>query len=289
MRCEFLKAHRGEFGPIRKACEVLGVSKSEYYDYLKRRKSNAQIEREALEGFVVEKFELHKGRYGYRRINRELRRDGIAVSEKRVLSVMRKLGLKAKGATRRHRRAKAVEMGDPRVNLVNRMFAGGSRATASGWATSPTSAPPRAGSTWQPSSTHGTARSSAGRMSERITEKLVVDALEQAVGREDPPADFSLVFHDDQGVQYTSRAFQRCLESHGIAQSMSRPGNPWDNALAESFFKTLKRELVKGREYKTRDEARQDIFKYIELYYNRQRMHSAIGYNAPCDLEREAA
>lgn len=69
---------------------------------------------------------------------------------------------------------------------------------------------------------------------------------------------------------------------------MSRPGNPWDNALAESFFKTLKRELVAGKAYRTRDEARQDIFKYIELYYNRQRMHSAIDYNAPCDLEREA-
>jgi len=70
---------------------------------------------------------------------------------------------------------------------------------------------------------------------------------------------------------------------------MSRPGNPWDNALAESFFKTLKRELVKGKECKTRDEAKQDIFKYIELYCNRQRMHSSIGYNAPCDLERDAA
>lgn len=216
MRCEFLKAHRGEFGPIRKACEILKVSKSEYCDYIKRRKSNAQIEREALEGFVVEKFKLHKSRYGYRRINRELRKDGIFVSEKRVLNTMRKLGLQAKGATRKHRRAKAV-------------------------------------------------------------------------GREDPPADFSLVFHDDQGVQYTSRAFQRRLESHGIAQSMSRPGNPWGNALAESFFKTLKRELVKGKRYRTREEARQDIFKYIELYYNRQRMHSAIDHNAPCDLERGAA
>ena len=81
----------------------------------------------------------------------------------------------------------------------------------------------------------------------------------------------------------------RCLESHGIAQSMSRPGNPWDNALAESFFKTLKRELVNGKGYKTREEAKQDAFKYIELYYNRQRMHSSIGYNAPCDLERDVA
>ncbi len=126
-------------------------------------------------------------------------------------------------------------------------------------------------------------------MSERMTEKPVTDALEQAVGRESPPDDFSLVFHDDQGSQHASRAFQRCLESHGIAQSMSRPGNPWDNALAESFFKTLKRELVNGKGCKTREEAKQDVFKYIELYYNRQRMHSSIGYNAPCDLERDVA
>ena len=126
-------------------------------------------------------------------------------------------------------------------------------------------------------------------MSERMTEKLVTDALEQAVGRESPPDDFSLVFHDDQGSQHASRAFQRCLESHGIAQSMSRPGNPWDNALAESFFKTPERELASGKGYKTREEAKQDVFKYIELYYNRQRMHSSIDYNAPCDLERDVA
>ena len=122
-------------------------------------------------------------------------------------------------------------------------------------------------------------------MSGLITEKLVTDALEQAVGRESPPDDFSLVFHDDQGSQYTSRAFQRCLEPHGIAQSMSRSGNPWDNAPAESLFKTLKRELVNGKGCKTREEAKQDVLKYIELHNNRQRMHSSIGYNAPCDLE----
>ena len=120
-----------------------------------------------------------------------------------------------------------------------------------------------------------------------MTEKLVADALEQAVGREGPPEGFSLVFRDDQGSQYTSRAFQRRLESHGIAQSMSRPGNPWDNAPAESFFKTLKGELTNDEGCKTREEAKQDVFKYIELYRNGQRMHSSIGYNAPCDLERD--
>ena len=126
-------------------------------------------------------------------------------------------------------------------------------------------------------------------MSGRMTEKLVADALEQAVGRESPPDGFSLVFHDDQGSQHASRAFQRCLESHGIAQSMSRPGNPWDNALAESFFKTPERELASGKGYKTREEAKRDVFKYIEINYNRQRMRSSIGYNAPCDLERDIA
>lgn len=126
-------------------------------------------------------------------------------------------------------------------------------------------------------------------MSGRMTEKLVADALEQAVGRESPPDGFSLVFHDDQGSQHASRAFQRCLKSHGIAQSMSRPGNPWDNALAESFFKTPERELASGKGCKTREEAKRDVFKYIELNYNRQRMRSLIGYNAPCDLERDIA
>ena len=288
MRCEFIKAHRGEFGPIRKACEILRVSRSEYYDYLNRPKSNAQIGREALEGFVVEKFELHKGRYGYRRINRELRRDGIVVSEKRVLAVMRRLGLQAKGTARKHRRAKPVEKGDPRVNLINRVFDVDARNRL--WVGDITYIDTDEGWLYLAAVIDAWHRKVVGwSMSGRITEKLAIDALEQAVGREDPPDDFSLVFHDDQGSQYTSRAFQRCLESHGIAQSMSRPGNPWDNAVAESFFKTLRRELINDRRYKTRDEARQEVLKHIELYYNRQRLHSKNGYMAPCDLERDAA
>ena len=221
MRREFLKEHRGELGPIRKACEILCVSKSEYYDYVKRRKSNARIGREALEGFVAERLDLHKGRHGYRRINRELRRDGIVVGEKRVLAVMRKLGLQAKGASRKHKRAKAVETGDPRVNLVDRAF--GAEARNKLWVGDITYI--GTGEGWLCLATVIDAfhRKVVGwSMSGRMTEKLVTDALEQAVGRESPPDDFSLVFHDDQGSQYTSRALQRCLESHGIAQSMCR-------------------------------------------------------------------
>lgn len=285
MRLGFLKEHRGELGPIRKACGILRVSKSEYHDYVKRRKSNAQIEREALGGFVAERLDLHRGRHGYRRINRELRRDGIVVSEKRALAVMRKLGLQAKGASRKHKRAKAVEMGDPRVNLVDRAFDAEARNKL--WMGDITYIGTGEGWLYLATVIDAFHREAAGRaMPGRMTEKLVTDALEQAVGRESPPDDFSLVFHDDQGSQRTPRAFQRCLESHGIAQSMSR-SNPWDNALAESFFKTLGRELVNGKGYKTRGEAKQDVFKYIELYYNRRRMRSSIGYSASCDLERD--
>lgn len=288
MRCELVRAHGGEFGPIRKACEILRVSRSEYYDCLNRPKSNARIGREALEGFVVEKFGLHRGRYGYRRINRELRRDGIVVSEKRVLAVMRRPGLQAKGTARKHGRAKPVERGDPRASLINRVFDAGARNRL--WVGDITYIDADEGWLCLAAVIDAWHRKVAGwSMSGGITEKLAIDAPGQAVGREDPPDGFSLAFHDDRGSQYTSRAFRRCLESHGIAQSMSRPGNPWDNAVAESFFKTLKRELINDRRYKTRDEARQEAFKYIELYHNGQRLHSKNGYMAPCGLERDAA
>ena len=286
MRRESLKEHRGELGPIGKARGILRVPKSEYRDFVKRRKSNAQIGREALGGFAAERLDLHKGRYGYRRINREPRRDGAVVSEKLVLAVMRKLGLQAKGASRKHKRAKAVETGGPRVDLVDRAF--DAEARNKPWAGDITCIGTGEGWLYLATVIDAFHRRVAGwSMSGRMAGKLVADAPGQAVGREGPPDDFSLAFHDDQGSQHASRAFRRCLEPHGIARSMSRPGNPWDNALAESLFKTLKREPVNGKGHKTRGEAKQDVFKYIELYCNRQRMHSSIGHSAPCDLERD--
>ena len=111
----------------------------------------------------------------------------------------------------------------------------------------------------------------------------------QAVGREGPPDDGGLVFHDDQGAQHTSRSFRRRLDPHGIAQPVSRPGTPPDDAAAESFSKTLKRELAEERSCGTGDEAEQDIFKYIELYYNGVRMRSALGYTSPVEYERQYA
>ena len=177
------------------------MSKSGCHGFLGRRKSNAQTGREALERFVAETFDRHGGRYGYRRINRELRRSGIVVSEKRFLNVMRRLGLQAKGATRRHRGSRPVEKGDPRVSLANRVFDVDSRNRL--WVGNITCIPASEGWPCLAAVVDAWHRKVVGwSMSDRITEKLAIDALEQAVGREDPPSDCSLAFHDDQGVQY---------------------------------------------------------------------------------------
>lgn len=164
------------------------VSKSGFYEHLGRRRSNAQTEREALEGFAVEAFERRKGRYGYRRIDRELRKSGIAVSEKRVLRIMRKLGLAGKGATREHRIRKKVEPGDPRSNLVGRAFTVGGRNRL--WAGGIACMPAREGRLYLAAATGAFSRKVAGRsMSERIAGKVAIDAIGRAVGREGPPDD----------------------------------------------------------------------------------------------------
>ena len=264
------------------------ASKSGFYEYLGRKKSNARIEREALEGLVVEAFGRRRGRYGYRRIDRELRKSGIAVSEKRALRTMRKLGLAGRGATRKHRIQEKVGPGDPRLNLAERAFAVGGRNKL--WAGGIACMPAREGWLYLAAVTGAFSRKVAGwSMSERITGKVAIDAIGRAVGGEGPPDDGSLVFHGDQGARHASRSFQRCLGSHGIVQSVSRPGTPLDNAAAESFFKTLKRELAEGRSYGTRDEAKQDIFKCIELYCNRVRMHPALDCMSPVEYERQYA
>lgn len=227
------------------------VSKSGFYEYLGRKKSNARIEREAPEGFAVEAFGRRRGRYGYRRIDRELRKSGIAVGEKRALRIMRKLGLAGKGATRKHRIRKRVEPGDPRSNPAERAFTAGGRNRL--WAGGIAYMPAREGRLYLAAAIDDFSRKVAGRsMSERITGKVAIDAIEQAVGGEGPPDDGGLVFHDDQGAQHASRSFRRCLGSHGMVRSVSRPGTPLDNAVAESFFKTLKRELAEGRGHGTR-------------------------------------
>jgi transposase InsO family protein len=124
-------------------------------------------------------------------------------------------------------------------------------------------------------------------MGARLTGDLVQQALTMAVQQRRPPA--GLLHHSDRGSQYTATAYQQMLTTHGITASMSRRGNCWDNACVESFFGTLKRELIAHRQYRTRAEATQEIFEYIEVFYNRQRRHSTLGYCAPAEFEARTA
>ena len=212
----------------------------------------------------------------------------MVVGEKRVLAVMRGLGPQAKGTARKHGRARPVEKGGPRADPIDRVF--DVDAGNGPWVGDIAYIGTDGGRPCLAAVMDAWRREVVGRsMSDRTAEKLATDALGQAVGRENPPEDFSLVFHDDQGGRYASRASRRCLESHGMAQPMPGPGNPRDDAVAEPFLKTLERELVDDGRCKSRDEARQEASKYIELHCNRQRLRSENGYMAPCDLERGAA
>ena len=252
------------------------VSKSGFYEHLGRKKSNAQMEREA-QGPL--RLPAHRPRTA---------KSGIAASGKRVLHIMQKLGLAGRGAARERRIQKKVEPGDPRLNLAERAFAvgGRNRLRAGGIAYMPASE----GRLYLAAAIDAFSRKVVGRsMSGRIAEKVAIDAIGQAVSREGPPDDGGLVFRDDQGAQRASRSFRRCLDSHGIARSASRPGTPSGNAVAGSFFETLKRESAEERSYGTRDEAKQDIFKHIEPYYDRVRMHPTLGYMSPVEYERQYA
>ncbi len=124
-------------------------------------------------------------------------------------------------------------------------------------------------------------------MGARLTEELTQQALRMALHRRQPKP--GLLHHSDQGSQYAAAAYPQCLTTAGIIGSMSRRGNCWDNACVESFFGTLKRELIHHCQYRTREEARQEIFEYLEVFYNRQRRHSTLGYQSPAEFEARAA
>ena len=269
-----------------KLCQLLEISRSGYYAWLRGGESARKTANQALLRELVRLHEKYPA-LGLDSLYHMLK-PAFHCSRGRVHRLMKAAGIHSQ----RNRAYKATTNSRHNCpiapNLLQRQFTFTRPNQA--WVGDITYIPTREGWLYLAAVIDAFSRKVVGwSMSERITEKVAIDAMEQAVGREGPPDDGSLVFHDDRGAQYTSRSFQRCLDSHGIVQSVSRPGTPLDNAVAESFFKTLKRELVKERSYGTRDEAKQDIFKYIELYYNRVRMHSTLDYMSPVEYERQYA
>ncbi len=228
-------------------------------------------------------YESSRGNYGSPRVLKELRKDGIIVNHKTVEELMKKNKIQAKTKKKFKATTNSKHNLPVAENLLNREFKVDSKNQA--WVGDITYCATEEGWLYLATWIDLFSRKVVGwSMAPRMTANIVVDAFRMALFKEKrhTPA----IVHSDRGSQYASEVFRAELKKYGCKQSMSRKGNCWDNAVAESFFGTLKTELVHHEKFKTREEARQSIFEYIEVFYNRQRLHSYLGYLSPEDFER---
>jgi putative transposase len=282
MKYQFIEQYKKEF-PVVVMCHVLEVSESGYYAQLKRPTSQHQREDAQIKQEIRQVFFTHQGRYGSPRVHKELRDQGRSVSRKRVARLMQEEELAARRKHRRVLTTKRDRTHPVAPNLLHREFT--ATVPNKKWVTDITYIPTTQGWLYLAVILDLYLRMVVGwSMPGNCDEELVERALDQALTRRRP--DPGLLHHSDRGSQYTSRAYQVRLEQARILVSMSRKGNCWDNAAMESFFGSLKEECLGNRIYASHDEARLAIFTYLEVYYNRIRRHSALGYVSPFIYEQ---
>lgn len=273
----FIKANVADF-PVEVMCEVLGVSRSGYYAWASRAESTRAAADRALAAAIRTAHAASRGRYGSPRVHAELRAHGRQVSRKRVARLMRGMGLAGRRRRRFRRTTDSRHAFPIAPNLLARNFtaAGPDRVwladltylwTAEGWLYLAVVL-----------DLH-TRRVVGWAMADHLGHELALAALDMAIARQRPAP--GVIAHSDRGVQYAAHGYRARLLAHGMLCSMSRKGDCWDNAPMESFFATLKRELVEETDYQTRDQARADVFHYIEGFYDRRRLHSSLGYLTP--------
>jgi putative transposase len=282
MRYEFMAGHESEYR-VKTMCRVLDMSRSGYYAWRNRGRSERAEANESLLVQIREEYQLSRKTYGSPRIHAALHKKGIPCSRKRVARLMRLDHIAARRA-RRHipRTTQRDPEAMPAPNLLNQDFS--SPAPDRKWVSDITYIDTAEGWLYLASVLDLYSRRVVGwAMDEHMQASLVQQAWNMAITQRHPSAD--LLHHSDQGSQYTSEDFQRLLAQHGITCSMSRRGDCWDNSAIESFFSTLKKERVNRRNYRTRDEARADLFDYVERFYNPRRQHSTIGYLSPVEYE----
>ena len=277
MRFQFIKDHRNEF-PVTRMCTVLNVSPSGYYVWRKRPVSKREMANRELYKKIKVVYNENHGVYGSPRIYRALKRRGVACSENRVARLMRLRGLQAKQTKRYKATTKRNKAHPVAPNLLKQDFV--ADWPNQKWLTDITYIPTQEGWLYLAVVLDLFSRRIIGwAMSDRMTSDLTMDALKMAIRQRRP--EISLIHHSDQGSQYTDGEYQQLLKNWGIQVSMNGAGNWYDNAPMESFFGTLKSEWVHHHTYRTRDEARADIFYYIESFYNRRRLHSSLDYISP--------
>jgi len=285
----WIKAHQGNGNggwPVAVLCDVLGVSRSGYYAWRDRPAGAAARRRAELAAQVKAAHADGRGAYGSPRVHAELKARGVACCENTVAKVMREQGIRSI-ATRRFRVPRTTDAAHAHPvapNLLDRDFA--AAAPDAKWAADITYVPTGEGWLYLAAVIDLCTRRVVGwAMADHLRATLCTDALAMALARRDPPPDAGLVHHSDRGCQYACGDYRRLLAGHGIACSMSRSGDCYDNAAMESFWSTLKRELVHHADYRTRAEATAAIFEWVECWYNRKRRHSALGYVSPAEFE----
>jgi putative transposase len=284
MKFQFIRDHREDF-PVRLMCGVLEVSPSGFYDWLRRPESPRAAEDRALVAKIQAVHGDSRRTYGSPRVHASLKAEGYRIGRKRVARLMRENDIRAR--TRRKFRVTTDSRHDHPVapNRLDRQFTVEAPNTV--WLADISYIPTREGWLYLAVVLDLYSRQVVGwAMDEEMPQELTLAALDMALKRRRPLP--GLMHHSDRGSQYAAAAYQARLAEHGIVGSMSRKGNCWDNAPMESFFHTLKTERVHHRDYQTRDEARRDIFEYIEVFYNRQRRHSTLGYLSPVQFEATA-
>lgn len=264
----------------------MSVSRSGYYEWRSRPTSRRSQEDQALKADIRDIHEKSRKNYGERRIKDDLADMGKTVSRKRIGRLMKEEGLTSK--TKRKFKATTNSKHNKPVadNLLKRDF--NREQPDQAYVGDITYVPTREGWLYLSVFIDLSSRAVVGwSMDSRMTATLVTDSLQMAMWKRRPGA--GLLVHSDRGSQYASERYQTLLSENEFVCSMSRKGNCWDNAVAESFFHTLKTELIHHEDFQTREEAQQAIFEYIEVFYNRQRKHSTNGYLSPLKYEQQLA
>ena len=285
MRYRAIQEHDRRY-PIRLMCRALAVSAAGYYAWRSRPESPRSVNTRTLLSAIRVIHQESRETYGSPSIWDALIKQGHYVGEHRVARLMRVEGIRAKTV----KQWRATTQSNPRLpvaeNTLNRQFTVAHPNQV--WAGDLTYVWTTEGWLYLAVLLDLYSRRVVGwAMGHRLTVELAEQALTMALANRNPLA--GLLHHSDRGSQYAATSYQLALTTHGITTSMSRRGNCWDNACVESFFGTLKRELVYHRHYATREDATRDIFEYIEVFYNRQRRHSTLGYDSPAEYEARTA
>jgi putative transposase len=282
MKYAFIADQVGAFA-VSALCRALDVSVSGYYAWRRRIPSAHQQADEALGAQIQQAFVAGRGVYGSPRIHAYLRHHGIRCGRKRIIRLMRAQGLCARRVRRRKPHTTDSQHTLPVApNLLGRDFT--ASAPNRKWVADITAIGTKSGWLYFAGIVDVYSRRAIGyAMDTRRDEALVETALEMALFSRRPMA--GLLHHSDRGSQYTSGGYRGMLESYGIVLSMSQKGEPYDNALMESFFATLKAECVERHDFHTSEQARACIFEYLEVFYNRQRLHSSLDYRSPMAFE----